>query len=240
MTGRYIVQVAFQGPSGIPKDQFENVWHFTGTGASKIADAHAAASRAAAFYMLGTGDAMVANYLSFWENFRVGIKVYDEDEVLRPRTILYSDFMTLPERSGAQASLPEEVALCLSYYSTQNAPRHRGRLYVGPLDIKALGTTDEQDAGPSSTPGAALIVAMVGAATAIKGDRVPTAEEIRFLGGTVDNSASVEWCLRSGGGTKAATKTGIIVYEPVTHGWVDNEWDAQRRRRIQATARSVF
>jgi hypothetical protein len=29
-------------------------------------------------------------------------------------------------------------------------------------------------------------------------------------------------------------------YQVITHGWVDNEWDSQRRRRLAATSRLTY
>lgn len=48
----------------------------------------------------------------------------------KPRLPIATKFASVTAGSSAG---PREVALCLSFYATLNAPRRRGRLYIGPF-----------------------------------------------------------------------------------------------------------
>lgn len=230
---RYIAQVARLSVTGLPGDEAENVFHFNSatTGAGTVTEATAIVTALAAFYSTdhsGVGDPVLAAYLSpAWSETTI-VKIYDEDDTSKPKPILHQGNFTMAFSSDP---IPENVALCMSYRSTSNAPRHRGRIYIGPLSslaMDAAGTT--QDAPlTESRPSVNFqtVLAKSGA----------------FLRGTL--SGGVIWCVRSGlgaGSWSAKTKTGtkVVTYEPVQAGWVDNEWDTQRRRRIKASTRTVF
>jgi hypothetical protein len=105
----------------------------------------------------------------------------------------------------AEAGLPREVALCLSFYGGPNGPRNRGRLYIPAFMLV-----------PSVMP--------VRPAQATR-DKVGTLVAL-FAGlGGID----VDWIVWSQT-NKAATK--------IDHWYVDDEWDAQRRRGLQPSTRS--
>lgn len=59
-------------------------------------------------------------------------KVYDMDQP-EPR-VPVAESGRLVTSSG-QESAPREVALCLSFFATNNVPRRRGRLYIGPWPV---------------------------------------------------------------------------------------------------------
>lgn len=99
---------------------------------------------------------------------------------------------------------PMEVALCLSYYNQLNAPRRRGRMYLGPWPQSAM------EMRPSATT---------------RGYLATLAAGIANLGGV-----TVDWCIRS---------TVDDVLRNVTHWYVDDEWDTQRRRGLRATTRTT-
>lgn len=62
---------------------------------------------------------------------RLNVKLYNmEDSTPRPIMAQVNDALT----PSSSASMPREVALCLSYYAERNLPRNRGRLYLGPWD----------------------------------------------------------------------------------------------------------
>jgi hypothetical protein len=233
MVGRYRVEVSFLGPSGIPKDQFENVWHWSGAGTDKPSEAISAMAMTASFYMNETGSATVASFLSPQIHRTATLTVYDEDAA-KPRPILAHDTIVMadpPNNNG----LPEEIAVALSYYSERNLPRQRGRLYIGPLHVNAM----EQDVDPRPSTG--LIVAMTGNAAFITGNRAPTSAEYRYLQHSAAPAGAppVTWCVRSGTGGPIRTP-GVANYQAITNGWVDNEWDGQSRRRLAASARVVW
>lgn len=213
---RYRCQVNLIGASGLPRDVFENIWHFSSAAtAANDADTVLITTQLASFYT-GAGPSGLAIYLSSVIGEEVLVKFYDEDSVARPRVLLSEHSFGLTA-SGTDG-IPEEIALCLSYYSTANQPRHRGRLYIGPFNSTALvvsGGTDE--GGHGVRPATGLMTNMTTRAEAVI---------------TAGAAAGVIWCLRSG--------VGGVRYEPVTHGWVDNEWDSARRRRIEASSRVTF
>lgn len=234
---RYAVQVSFQGASGLAKDQYENVWHFgTVAGGETPGGAKQLAARISTFYnAVPTGHEGISSFLDSNILPHATIKVYDESGV-RAGPPIYSNTFA-PTLSAGAGGFPEQVACCLSYYSTSNSPRHRGRIYLGPFNSLSMAVTAR--GGPS----AELVTSMIIGAQAL----IASATDFSLLddwlltddGITIDASA-IPWAIRSGGGTKATTKTGLVTYEAVQHGWVDNEWDIQRRRGLKATSRSSF
>lgn len=113
-------------------------------------------------------------------------------------------------------ALPDEVALCLSFQAAQISgvpqARRRGRVYIGPLGQNAAGA-----AAAGNRPAAAFITAMVNAGTALS-----TAS---------DAAATWSWVVFS---------RVLNLGDPVVDGWVDNAFDTQRRRGVDATSRSTF
>lgn len=63
----------------------------------------------------------------------ITVKVYDMTDV-KPRPERAVSVYTPTSWSTDAAFGPRQVALCLSYYSTRNLPRQRGRIFIGPLD----------------------------------------------------------------------------------------------------------
>lgn len=100
---------------------------------------------------------------------------------------------------------PRELACCLSYYSGNNVPRRRGRLYI-PCPFIMGG------AGVSVRPTTPVMQKSADLA-AIFGD----------LGGV-----DVDWVVYSRVDDDA---------RPVSHWWVDNEWDVIRSRGLRGEAR---
>jgi hypothetical protein len=244
--GRYIAQVTFQDVSGLSKDRFENDWHFnSGAGVGNIAEANGIIQKLSDFYTTqDVAGNSVAAFLSPVINNTVSVKVYDETRPATtggtppPRPILAQSHFGLGTASTGTQGLPEEIALCLSYYSTSNSARHRGRIYLGPLNTSGL----EEDAQPR--PKAIFLNAIIHAAermiipavTPPVGGFAPIPD---FPIPNLTVAAYAPWAVRSGigTGTKAAP---VVTYEDVEHGWVDNEWDGQSRRRIEASARVSF
>lgn len=113
-------------------------------------------------------------------------------------------------------ALPEEVALCLSFQAAAQSgevqARRRGRIYLGPLGQNALGATSA-----GNRPLAAFVTALVNA-----GDALLTASQ-----------AATDWDWRV---YSRVLQQGFNV----DNGWVDNAFDTQRRRGVQATSRTTF
>jgi hypothetical protein len=241
MVAFYTAEVAFQGPSNIPRDQFENVFHFSGAGADRPSEAWSICALLAFFYTDGgLGGFSINQYLSGGINRDVHVKVYDEADP-KPRPFLIDGAFTLAA-SGAPVSMPEEIALCLSFFAGRNLPRQRGRVYIGPLGIAGI-------AGPGEPrPSANMMNAWASEATGMMNTPLPTALMMGAVTGAGTGIVPVGftptplpmvWCVKSsnGGPVKHA---GLVDYQPVTGGWVDNEWDGQSRRRVAATSRVTF
>lgn len=118
--------------------------------------------------------------------------------------------------SGSPTAMPLECAIVMSF---QGDPitggvqaRRRGRVYLGPWTSTALGSTSND---------ATISQSMI--------DRV-AASGARLLNWS-DSSSNWTWCVWS-------RTTGLFV--PVTNGWINNEWDTQRRREKEATARTLW
>jgi hypothetical protein len=120
------------------------------------------------------------------------------------------------------ASMPQEVAVCVSFQQSGVAigaarARRRGRVFIGPLNINAL----EEDTNKAGRPHEDFIATLVAA-----GARMIESCQDGLLDGD-----PCPWSVYS----RAASQ----MYE-ITDGWVDNEFDTQRRRGLTPTARTTF
>lgn len=114
--------------------------------------------------------------------------------------------------TGTGAGLPPEVALCSSFKAAgASTPRTRGRIYYGPFNERALS-----ESGVGS-PSQGLIDALAAAADFFQGE-----------GGEAED---YQWMIYS--------PTGGL-YHIVNDGWVDNAFDTQRRRGVQADQRKIW
>jgi hypothetical protein len=107
----YRAQIGFAMDSALPRDVVTINPHYFGDNAQ------------------GLADALKANLLA---NTQVGatspftIKVYDAQKAPPSYPLA-----TASSGTGFKTtSIPRELALCLSYYSTNNRPGYRGRLYI--------------------------------------------------------------------------------------------------------------
>lgn len=122
-----------------------------------------------------------------------------------------------PNLVVSSTALPAEVAVCLSYKAVQPSgvpsARRRGRLYIGPLSNGWLSATVTPDVRPDNT----RLVALRDAAQTI-----------------LDHSRTAttwDWALWSPTDTVA---------RPIVGGYVDNAFDTQRRRGVEATNRTAL
>lgn len=119
--------------------------------------------------------------------------------------------ITLPGTSGT--GMPEEVAVCLSYLGAPPATRRRrGRIFFGPL---SQGAVIPASSSQPARPEPAVIAALNSAATTLAA-----------------YGSLAQWCVRS---TLPAEN-----FVPITHGYVDNALDTQRRRGPVTTARTEW
>lgn len=112
-------------------------------------------------------------------------------------------------------NLPNEVALCASFAaagaSGVNAARRRGRVFLGPFKTAAGTGSSTQTPRPSSSTMATV------------------AEKAETLAGA--NDAQFTWVVYSRAGQSSS---------PVVRGWVNDEWDTQRRRQPRPTTRTAW
>jgi hypothetical protein len=140
-----------------------------------------------------------------------GIKVYDlEDPEPRAPVIEYSWNLT---GNPGGTPMPPEVAICLSYQAAKisGVPQARRR---GRVFIGPLNTSAM---GTDGRPATAFINALVGAADALK-----------------DPAGAPDWDWSTWSSFDPTVSTVI------DNGWVDNEFDTQRRRGRKYTTRTTF
>lgn len=106
-------QIAFQLDSALPKDQVVITPHFIGGAAQPLADALVTKVKG----LTNVGAAVPFT-----------VKVYDVS-IPKPNPPA-GQATNVGAGSPAATGHPRELALCLSYYGTQNQPRYRGRLYI--------------------------------------------------------------------------------------------------------------
>lgn len=203
-------QVRLQGTSGLPEDIVTNTFYFDGGEAAPSTGGNIAAA-ISGFY------SEIATYLS--DTIASGnvheIKFYDMGDAEPRQPYLTAPLSVEPGTTGA--NYPQEVSCCLSFraitLSGQDPANRRGRLYIGPLKA----ATSTEDAGQVPRPSDTFRVALLEAADSM-------AEGLR-------ENLDIVWSIWS-------PTTQLIL--PVSYAWVDNEFDTQRRRGRQATARSTL
>jgi hypothetical protein len=207
-------QTILHGASGLPQDRYVNTWWFArgGSTADRAAAANTISQRLGNFFNatdIGLPLPLCA-YLSetaIDQARGLEVRVYDtnESEPREPSTVV------VPLVGfEATVALPSEVAVCLSYYSVRNIPRHRGRIYFGPLNLNAMSTADGMgDPNVSQS----LIDTLQSRAS--------------ILSGYTD----LPWVVCS---------LRDQALREITAGWVDNAFDTQRRRGATATRRESW
>lgn len=132
----YRAMVIIKGVSGLPEDVFVNTWHFTSGPQSvdRDGDETAIVANLDEFYGGGVGADIVANYIANNGTGDVEYRIYDlaDPQPREPRVEVAGWTPT-----GPGDTLPEEVALCISFFKDRNIPRNRGRLYIGPISETA-------------------------------------------------------------------------------------------------------
>lgn len=150
--------------------------------------------------------------------------------IAAPNPPIATSTLTIQAVSGTAYDLPQEVALVCSFEAPTVAgvpmARRRGRVYLGPWCTAS--------AVDSTVPPTSIITA-----TKDFGLDIVTACP---LNGTIASWAVLS--RKQGGGWLLPGQSGppnfAAAVSPVTHGWVDNAWDTQRRRGQKATARTTF
>ncbi len=209
-----LAQVALQGASQLPRDVFVNTFHFNLPLPPLAADYAAIEQQLENFYNVpgAPGRQAVAGWIGAGVSRSanaVKVKMYNLSD-LRPRPIVNDDTWTLGPAGNQLGDFPSEVAVTVSYFAGVNAPRRRGRIYLGPL-IDDSGTLQPN----------------VRVATTMRLDLAASAAKLR------DESTT-------GGTFWSVYSLADGIARPVTGGWVDNEFDTQRRRGLRSDARTVW
>lgn len=139
------------------------------------------------------------------------IKIYDRSD-LPPRQPVEETTWNLTTGPSA-AALPNEVALCLSFQGTPESGVSQARKR-GRVFIGPLGQNTIASTG---RPASAFVTDLV-------------AEGAQLLAAS---TADPDWTW-----TVYSSTTGDS--SPVVDGWVDDEYDTQRRRGREATSRTTF
>jgi hypothetical protein len=223
--------------TGLPRDVSQNVWHF----ATESGDGSAVhgywSENLPRFYnddlsggtfpeVSGFISAMVDRPLCFIEWALVDVAT----GVVSP--VLDRQVFTLDPVSGGSTPLPLEVALCMSMSGGTAgdgipAARQRGRIYIGPLTQLAV-----QTGGGYPHPSDEIVGSITNAGRSMINIGVTQ----RAIGGDSSNPDAGDWVVYGRKGPSTAPRDGITTV--VVRGYVDNEWDTQRRRGVDPTART--
>jgi hypothetical protein len=211
-------QAVLTATTAIPRDNFVNTFHFLPMElAVTPEDITSVQAMVADFYthvggsghslgdLLGASVSRVANACL--------VNVYDLGNA-HPRPPHTSTF-TMPARTGTGVNLPLEVACVASMYADRNIARHRGRIYLGPLQELCMTT---------SSAGVPIV------APSYRDDVIEAME--RLVAGTAAVAGVTPQL--------AVYSRADGVARVVQHGWVDDAFDTQRRRGPRATTRTVW
>lgn len=204
-------QVVFPMKTAISRDYVTNAWSFYLAG-------DLAAGRTTVKGALKVLYDSFASYRSMdLDPTKAHVVWYNLDEP-KPRAPVEDSLLNLNVLQATN-TLPHELAICLSFQANKLSglvqARRRGRIYLGPWGNSA---NDPSTGRPANALQTALTTGINDFKTA--------------LGGIPD----VKWAVYSP--TQAAIEQGDMAF--VGNGWVDDEWDIQRRRGIVASKRNTF
>lgn len=201
----FMVQVEHRMDSGIPADDVVNTFaaRWDGGGAPGVADFQNLRSCINTFF-LDLGNAVLAAPMLTGATTH-GVKIYRLLDAT-PRVPVYENTFSV-NIPVSSTGLPSEVAICNSFAadvaSGQSAARRRGRVFLGPI-------------------------ASTASAAGTDGFRRPTnavMQTIALASETLLDNMTLQswtWCVWS--------RTGNEL-NPVVRGWVNDEFDTQRRRQ---------
>lgn len=230
---KYKCQVEIPNVTGLPIDKSVNTWYFKSTQVgTQTQETDDIANALFAFY---NG---IDELLSDKVTSPARLKIYDHNEAPPRFPIFDENFVIQP---GVGASLPNEVAICLSFKAADvsggNRRRRRGRVYLGPW-LASVGNSQTGDQGVDSADRTTI-------AGAAGSNLLPVL--------TPQSLSVIEWCVfsRSDALGLAIGAAGpaeepdytdaelTLGYHPVVECWVDNAFDTQRRRGVRPTTRTT-
>ena len=215
-TLRTLVKIA--STTGLPRDDIMNTFHFQSDAVDRMDDVLTIETNLIELYLGldGNMSSRIQGGISF--------DTYDLIDTT-PRSSLSHFTSTLSPGSGF--GLPNEVAICVSFRGALGSgidpKRHRGRVFIGPLDG---GVVDD---GTGDT------ILEAGLMSAIAGNFET------FMGNFAESSCA--WAVFSptnAGPPPWSSGDLLVATDPVVAGWVDNAFDTIRSRGAAATARSVW
>ena len=208
----FMASLAFQGPSGLPEDQFVNTFVFRNDNVfdrDGMLDAvETALTNFFADPAAGTGDQLVDYMPNRIE--APTCKLFDLGDA-PPRVPVERQFTGISP-NGAATPYPREVAICASYHNGGPGPRNRGRIFWGPL-VTSVGVeeSDSDLVRPGSATQGRLIDRMNDMAT--------------------NPSLECTWVLWSRANNAMHNIVG---------GWVEDAYDTQRARGTAPTSRTTW
>lgn len=214
MPDRYLrTQAVIPYDSGLPGDVTVNTFHFFYNGAGSAVDAATAIeSKLQTFY------GALQAYWPSMVGLTITYKTYDLAEPEPREPVKETTFAIVP---GASDALPHEVAACLSFaadpVSGIEPASLRGRIFFGPI-------ANQSD-----------VLVPDGRMDPIFQDVLRDAGAELVNPGAGNIYLSIYSRTRDEAGQPLANS-----YARVTHGWVDNAFDTQRRRGLEATNRLTF
>lgn len=219
------VEVRLPYVTNLPRDLSINVLHWNTVGDPNDADFLAITSEIDSFFNLEADapdedfDGLnIARYMSSVISRESGacrVRFYNiEDD---PIILLAETQFTLEPHAEPSSNMPNEMAICCSLTATPALPvllrNRRGRLYLGPVTSLVIGGMD------------------------VAGEEYPAVSSLvrELLAHVLERMATgpttVLWQIYS--------RVNEEAYE-VSGGFIDNEFDTQRRRQVPATARTVW
>ena len=208
----FLAQVCFQGPSGLPTDQFCNSFVFRNDNVFDRAGMLAAVETALTNFYAdpagGTGDQLVDWIPSGLEP--PVLKLFDLGET--PMRVPEETTLGSISPNGAGIPFPREVAITASYHNGGPGPRNRGRIFFGPV-VAASAQTTTADALVKVSPTVRSLLT----------DRM----------NDMATNASLEctWVLWS--------RANNAMWD-IVGGWVDDAFDTQRSRGREPSARTTW
>lgn len=190
----YKTHISIPVDSNLPRDRMLITPHFNVSGAAPTALALATA---------------LADKMATWLTVAtpIEVKVYTQDGGDSGPPL--ATYTKNPASPFLTTTTPREISLCLSYFSTANVKRQRGRLYI---------------------PANWIMKASSGS---VLGQR-PTASYQNSVALLAD---SVLKGVSASGAQWGFWSTVTASFRAVTDYWIDDEWDIQRKRGLRPTSR---
>lgn len=210
--------VVFSNTNGLPADRYMNTFHFNGGNAEAALVEAVAVPALIAFWNTGVGgDPPLAAYMGQQCSrtalaSRVTWYSLTEPEPRVPHTTTWTLGAAEATTAGG-TPLPAEVACVGSLTSDHPGPTGRGRIFVGPFNTSAVGAGNESG---ESRPALGLRLAIRASC-----ERLANAMHAEAFDWIVVSSVDME-------------------NYPITHGFVDNAWDTQRRRGLDPSTRVTW